>query len=134
MRIAPFLRASSWVVERRHFAAQTIKAAQAWREVIAGLGAEVVAAEEWLAGTWSGIAVHGQTDLILALPGERLLVVDYKRSKFFEAARRRCRRGSTARRACIGRCSRVEDRRILRRRSWRRGSRPRPRWVSSITC
>ena len=48
--------------------------------MIAGLGAEVVAAEEWLAGTWSGIAVHGQTDLILALPGERLLVVDYKRS------------------------------------------------------
>ena len=80
-RIAPFLRASSWVVERRHFTAQTIKAAQAWRDVIVGLGAEVVAAEEWLAGEWSGIAVHGQTDLILGLAGNRLLVVDYKRSK-----------------------------------------------------
>lgn len=80
-RIAPFLRSSSWLVERRHFTAQTIKAAQAWRDVLAGLGAEVVAAEEWLAGTWSGIAVHGQTDLILGLPGNRLLVVDYKRSK-----------------------------------------------------
>ena len=53
-RKAPFMRAASWVVERRHFTAQTIKAAQAWREVIAGLGAEVVAAEEWLAGQWSG--------------------------------------------------------------------------------
>ena len=80
-RKAPFMRAASWVVERRHFTAQTIKAAQAWREVIAGLNAEVVAAEEWLAGQWSGIAVHGQTDLILGLSGNRLLVVDYKRSK-----------------------------------------------------
>jgi len=80
-RIAPFLRASSWLVERRHFTAQTVKAAQVWRDVLAGLGAEVVAAEEWLAGEWSGIAVHGQTDLILELPGQRLLVVDYKRSK-----------------------------------------------------
>jgi hypothetical protein len=80
-RIAPFLRASSWLVERRHFTAQTVKAAQAWRDVLTGLGAEVVAAEEWLAGQWSGIAVHGQTDLILELPGQRLLVVDYKRSK-----------------------------------------------------
>lgn len=80
LRKAPFLRASSWVVERRHFTAQTTKAAQAWREVVVGLGAEVVAAEEWLAGTWSGIAVHGQTDLILGLSGNRLLVVDYKRS------------------------------------------------------
>ena len=80
LRMAPFLRASSWLVERRHFTAQTIKAAQAWREVLVGLGAEVVAAEEWLLGEWSGIAVHGQTDLILGLSGNRLLVVDYKRS------------------------------------------------------
>ena len=50
------------------------------------LDAEVVAAEAWLAGTWSGIAVHGQTDLILGLPGDRLLVVDYKRSKSDQAA------------------------------------------------
>ncbi len=79
-RIAPFLRASQWTVERRHFTAQTIKAAQAWSDTIEQLGAQVVAAEEWLAGRWSDIAVHGQTDLILGLPGNRLLVVDYKRS------------------------------------------------------
>ena len=41
-RIAPFLRASQWTVERRHFTAQTIKAAQAWRDTIEQLGAEVV--------------------------------------------------------------------------------------------
>jgi ATP-dependent helicase/nuclease subunit B len=79
-RKAPFMRAASWLVERRHFTAQSTKAALAWREVLVGLGAEVVGAEEWLAGTWSGVAVHGQTDLILGLTGNRLLVVDYKRS------------------------------------------------------
>jgi hypothetical protein len=78
---APFLRSSQWAVERRNFAALTTRAALAWRETLAQLDAEVVAAEAWLAGKWSGIAVHGQTDLILGLPGDRLLVVDYKRSK-----------------------------------------------------
>jgi ATP-dependent helicase/nuclease subunit B len=80
-RLAPFLRASQRQVERRHFAAETIKAALAWRDVLARLGAEVLASEAWLQGTWSGIPIHGQTDLILGLPGDRLLVVDYKRSK-----------------------------------------------------
>jgi RecB family exonuclease len=80
-RIAPFLRGPQWQVERRNFKALTIKAALAWRNALEQLGAEVLAAEEWLAGEWSGIRVHGQTDLILGLPGGRLLVVDYKRSK-----------------------------------------------------
>ncbi len=80
-RIAPFLRSAQWKVERRNFVAQTTKAAEAWRDLLEQLGAEVLAEEEWLQGTWGGIPVHGQTDLILGLPGERLLIVDYKRSK-----------------------------------------------------
>jgi RecB family exonuclease len=80
-RRAPFLRSSQWSVERRHFAAQTTTAAIAWRDALAQLGAQVLGSEQWLQGRWSGIAVHGQTDLILGLPGDRLLVVDYKRSK-----------------------------------------------------
>jgi hypothetical protein len=80
-QLAPFLRASQWAVERRHFAAQTTTAALAWRDALDQLGAEVLGSEEWLGGTWAGISVHGQTDLILGLPGGRLLVVDYKRSK-----------------------------------------------------
>ncbi len=80
-RLAPFFRSSQWQVERRHFTAETIKAAQAWRDVLARLSAEVLASEAWLQGTWSGIPIHGQTDLLLGLPGDRLLVVDYKRSK-----------------------------------------------------
>ncbi len=80
-RLAPFLRAPRWQVERSHFLAETIRAAQDWREVLVGLGAEILASEAWLQGTWSGIPIHGQTDLVLGLPGNRLLVVDYKRSK-----------------------------------------------------
>lgn len=80
-RLAPFLRASQWQVERQHFASETIKAALAWRDVLARLDAEILASEAWLQGTWSGIPIHGQTDLLLGLPGDRLLVVDYKRSK-----------------------------------------------------
>ena len=49
--------------------------------MLARLDAEVLASEVWLQGTWSGIPVHGQADLILGLPGDRLLVVDYKRSR-----------------------------------------------------
>jgi ATP-dependent helicase/nuclease subunit B len=79
--LAPFLRGSQWKVERQNFSALTTKAALAWRDALEALGAEVLAAEEWLAGEWGGIAIHGQTDLVLGLPGNRLLVVDYKRSK-----------------------------------------------------
>jgi hypothetical protein len=80
-RLAPFLRGSQWTVERRNFAALTTRAALRWRDALEQLGAEVLAAEEWLEGEWHGIAVHGQTDLVLGLPEKRLLVVDYKRSK-----------------------------------------------------
>lgn len=80
-RLAPFLRGPQWRVERRNFTALTTKAALAWRHAIEQLGAQVLAEEEWLEGEWSGIRIHGQTDLILGLPGQRLLVVDYKRSK-----------------------------------------------------
>ncbi len=80
-RSAPFLSASQWQVERRHFIAGTTKAAQVWRDVLERLGAKVLASEAWLQGSWSGIPIHGQTDLILGLPEDRLLVVDYKRSK-----------------------------------------------------
>ena len=78
---APFLMASQWQVERRHLAVGIARAALAWRNALDKLGAEVLAGEAWLQGTWAGIPIHGQADLILGLPGDRLLVVDYKRSK-----------------------------------------------------
>lgn len=91
-RAAPFLRASQWQVERRHLAAGIVRAAAVWCDMLAGLGAEVLASEVWLQGFWSDIPVHGQADLILGLPGRRLLVVDYKRSKS-QSRRPRMERG-----------------------------------------
>lgn len=79
-RLAPFLGGSLWQLERRHFAAETARAAQAWWDMLERLGAEVLASEAWLRGIWSGIPICGRTDLILGLPGKRLLVVDYKRA------------------------------------------------------
>jgi ATP-dependent helicase/nuclease subunit B len=79
--IAPFLRAGQWQVEVRHFREQLKWAALKWREVLVGLDAEILANEAWLEGDWSGIRIHGQTDLILGLPAGRVLVVDYKNSR-----------------------------------------------------
>lgn len=78
---APFLLAPPWQVERRNLAAGIARAAQAWREALQALGAEVLGGEVWLQGHWDGIPIHGQADLLLGLPNGSLLVVDYKRSK-----------------------------------------------------
>ena len=79
-RHAPFLRAAQWQVERKHLASSISKAALAWREVLVSLDAEILGTEEWLEGSLDGIPIHGQADILLGLPGGRLLVVDYKRS------------------------------------------------------
>ena len=78
---APFVRNPQWRVERLHLAEQAAKAAAMWRDALESLGAEVLASEQWLQGEWSRIRVHGQADLILALDGDRLLIVDYKWSR-----------------------------------------------------
>lgn len=75
---APFFRNPKWRVERMHLSEQAGRAALTWRDTLKSLGAEVLANEVWLQGTWSGIGIHGQADLILGLGAGRLLVVDYK--------------------------------------------------------
>ena len=85
---APFLLAAQWQVERRHLASSIGKAALAWRQMLVALNAEVLGTEEWLEGKLQGkltgklkdIPIHGQADVLLGLPHNRLLVVDYKRS------------------------------------------------------
>lgn len=79
-REAPFMQSSTWVVERRLLEAQLAKAAQAWHDTLKQLGAEVIGTEMWLQGDLGALPIHGQADALLALPGERLLVVDYKKS------------------------------------------------------
>lgn len=78
---APFLLSPQWQVERQNLSTGIARAAVAWRDALEALDAEVLAGEAWLQGTWAGIPIHGQADLILGLPADRLLVVDYKRSK-----------------------------------------------------
>ncbi len=67
-------------MERRHLERELTEAVAAWRRTLALLGAQVVAAEVWLEGHLGKLPIRGQADAILALPGERLLVVDYKKS------------------------------------------------------
>ena len=75
---APFFRNPKWRVERRNLAEQAARAATVWLDALNEVGAEVIGSEQWLQGTWSGIGVHGQADLILALGEDRLAIVDYK--------------------------------------------------------
>ena len=78
---APFFRGPHWHAERRNLVKQAARSAAAWRGVLDDLGAEVLAKEQWLEGSWWGIPIHGKADLILGLGANRLLIVDYKWSK-----------------------------------------------------
>ncbi len=40
----------------------------------------MIGAEQWLKGVYKGIPLRGQSDLLLKLPSNKLLVVDYKKS------------------------------------------------------
>ncbi|HKK31411.1 MAG TPA: PD-(D/E)XK nuclease family protein, partial [Alphaproteobacteria bacterium] len=79
--MAPFMLGQQWQMELRRFSRGLALAASKWREILVHVNAEVLLNESWLWGQWSGIPVHGQTDQILGLPDDRLLVVDYKRSR-----------------------------------------------------
>ena len=75
---APFFRSAQWQFERMHLAEQAARSAEAWRQIVKQLGARVLGSEQWLQGSWGGIDIHGQADLILGLGDGELLVVDYK--------------------------------------------------------
>jgi hypothetical protein len=78
--IAPFLKRDEWKVEREHLKKDILKAALRWGEMLKEIGAAVIATEISLEGTLGDIPIHGNADLLLELPGERLMVVDYKKS------------------------------------------------------
>ena len=40
----------------------------------------MIGAEQWLKGVYKGIPLRGKNDLLLRLPSDKLLVVDYKKS------------------------------------------------------
>jgi hypothetical protein len=53
---APFLRASQWQVEVRHFSEQLTRAALKWRDDLVQLDADILANEAWLQGPGSSRA------------------------------------------------------------------------------
>jgi hypothetical protein len=79
-QISPFLNRDEWKVEREHLKKDILKAALRWGEILNAIGAEVVATELSLKGVLGDVPIHGNADLLLELQGERLLVVDYKKS------------------------------------------------------
>ena len=80
LQLAPFLRSPDWRVERLKLESEIVRAAQRWRDLLASWGADVIGAEQWLKGVYKGIPLRGQSDLLLKLPSDKLLVVDYKKS------------------------------------------------------
>ncbi len=85
-RRAPFMRAPAWHVERRHLRKEIFEAALTWRDILGSLDATVVDVEFWLAGRFDAQPIHGQVDALIALPENRLLVIDFKKSS--ESSRR----------------------------------------------
>lgn len=78
--IMPFLHRREWKVERKHLQQEIVKAALQWREILFHAGARPVAVEISLKGELHGVPIHGNADLLLELPPNRLYVVDYKKS------------------------------------------------------
>lgn len=77
-RAARFYDLPDWTVDRRHLAAETARAAHAWRNLLAAGNAEIAAAETLLEGEAHGLALRGKADAVVTLPDGRSLVVDYK--------------------------------------------------------
>lgn len=77
---APFLGASAWKVERQGLERDVIRSAKRWRTALEAAGASVLANEFDLAGMAFGLNLFGRVDCLLQLPGNRLLVVDHKKS------------------------------------------------------
>jgi hypothetical protein len=80
LKIAPYLRSPDWRVERFKFESEILKAAVHWKQLLASCSAELMATEQWLRGQYGDVPLHGQSDLLVQLPSEKLLVVDYKKS------------------------------------------------------
>lgn len=81
----PYLQRDEWKVERAHLAKDIIDSAKRWQEILRSLNATVVATEVRLKGVLNlgqqeELQIHGDADLLLELPGNRLFVVDYKKS------------------------------------------------------
>ncbi|WP_429885650.1 PD-(D/E)XK nuclease family protein [Geoalkalibacter halelectricus] len=91
-KIAPFLLAAEWRVERAHLQKEIEAAALSWAEFLNKTGARVLANEARLSGRFDGLPLKGSADSIVALPEGRLFVIDFKKSKS-PARRKRMEKG-----------------------------------------
>jgi len=74
------LELDEWRVERRHLERDIEKAALRWGEILRELKGSVVGVEVTLTGVLDTLPISGKADLLLRLPGDRMMVVDYKKS------------------------------------------------------
>jgi hypothetical protein len=79
--LMPFMLSPEWRVERRHLERDIEDAALRWGEILVHLEAEVIGVEVTLLGRLDDLPLTGNADLLLKLPGGRLYIVDYKKSK-----------------------------------------------------
>lgn len=81
VKLKPMLLADEWRIEYRHLEKEIETAALRWRAFLAEIKATIIGAEVELFGTLDKLPLHGKTDLLISLPGDRMFVVDYKKSK-----------------------------------------------------
>jgi ATP-dependent helicase/nuclease subunit B len=79
--IAPFLMAAEWRVERAHLQKEIEQAATRWSLFLQNTGGQVLGNEVWLNGMLDDMPIHGSADSVVGLPGGRIFVVDFKKSK-----------------------------------------------------
>jgi ATP-dependent helicase/nuclease subunit B len=79
-RLFPVLRTGMWRVEYRNLLRQVREAALRWHDVLSDANGEVIANEVWLHGHMNALPIHGGADSIISLPGNRVMIVDFKKS------------------------------------------------------
>ena len=79
--LMPFMLAPEWRVEVRHLVRDIEDAALRWSEILLHLRADVIGVEVTLHGMLDDLPLTGNADLLMKLPGDRLYIVDYKKSK-----------------------------------------------------
>ena len=79
-RLFPVLRTGMWRVEYRNLLRQVREAALRWRDVLSDAHGDVIANEVWLHGHMNDLPIHGGADSIISLPGDRVMIVDFKKS------------------------------------------------------
>lgn len=86
-KVAPFLMAAEWRVERAHLQKEIEAASLCWADFLDKTGARVLANEARLNGRFDELPLKGSADSIVVLPEGRLFVIDFKKSK--SASRRK---------------------------------------------